>query len=221
MLTTGSYPVRHIVWDNFCSPHPGWTVPPAGWDGWECVYASDVERGKRATRELPSWAKLVTGRMADLDVLRACSQLFAEAMWPDPLLWGGGLQVTEPGGYLNPHLDAALHGKRHGVRRAVQMVCFVHNEWRPEWGGDFLLCDPDGKTIRRIEPLPGRLIVFESCSDLAYHAVERTSEGAAERVTVAMSLLAPARACDVRRRALFLPTRSHATPPPATIPPAP
>jgi hypothetical protein len=206
-MNTRTRPVRHLIWDGFVNPAADWAVPPADWHGWEVRYTSEAERGKRTTRALGGWAAGVVRQITGPKVLTACRQLFGETLAPDPLLWGGGLQVTEPGGFLGTHLDGVIHPKRPGLRRAVQLVCFVHREWRADWGGRFYFADPAGDVVERIAAEPGRLIAFESDSDLAYHGVEQTLGDAPERVTIALSLLAPARACDTRCRALFLPRR--------------
>jgi hypothetical protein len=204
VVTMGTSPVRFIVWDDLIPTRPDWPLP----DEWEVEYTSDVERGKKTTRDLPPWAETVLKMMLDFDVLRACSQVFG-LIWPDLSLWGGGLQVMGPGSSLAPHLDGVLHPQFPQTRRAVQMVAFCHHYWKPEWGGEFAFFDPDGRVAAKFQPAPGRLVAFDSSHDLAYHGVLPVSGG--ERVTVATSLLADARPTDTRRRALFMPPRGRAT----------
>lgn len=207
-IVTGSTPVRHFVCDDFVTPRPDWTVAPADAPVgvWECKYDNELERGKRTSRVVKGWVEYVLGRMHELETLRACAQLFGIPAYPDALLWGGGLQVLSPNGWLNCHLDGCVHPQRRDLRRAVQMVCFCHPEWYGSWGGDFAFFDPDGKVIGTVEPKPGRLLAFQN-TDLAYHGVLPTSADAADRVTVASSLLTNAREGDTRTRALFLPKR--------------
>ncbi len=216
-VTTSTAPVRHFVIDGFASPRPDWTPPPPEWPGWEAVYSNDCERGKRATRQVFDWNADVLAAMHELTVLRQAAHLFGVAAWPDALLWGGGLQVIAPGGHLNTHLDANLHPNRRYSRRAVQMVCFLHYEWKVEWGGEFYLADPAGEVVQTYAALPGRLVVFEN-TDLAYHGVLPTSPNATERVSVSSCLLADARPEHTRTRALFMPSRvpRYAAPPETT-----
>ncbi len=104
-------------------------------------------------------------------------------------------------------MDGVIHPRKPQFRRAVQLVCFVHRMWHPDFGGNFAFCRPDGTAAMEIEPQPGRLLAFESGHDLAYHAVCPIAEDADDRVTVACSLLAPVRATDTRQKALFMPRR--------------
>lgn len=206
-ITTGSHPVRHLVVDNFVAPAAEWSVPPPEWAGWEVHYDSPFESGKRASRVMTPWASEVLRRMQDLDVMRACGQLFGTAMFPDTLLYGGGLQVTAPGGELGCHLDAAVHNLRPHLRRAVQVICFCHPRWEVGHGGQFAFFSPNGTVVQTFDPLPGRLVAFEACHDLSYHGTLPTAADAPERVSVCYSLLTEVRACDTRRRALFMPGR--------------
>ncbi len=206
-LTDGFAPVRHFVWDGFVSPRPDWTVAPASDAGaWEVQYSNDMERGKRTSRAVAGgWADFVLDRMHGAEVRTLCARTFGVPAVPDVTLWGGGLQVIEPGGRLGTHLDGARHPHRRHLRKAVQMVCFAHGEWEPEWGGQFYFADPLGNVVLRFDPVPGRLICFEQ-TDLAYHGVAPVT-GPAERISVASALLADARPEDTRLRAMFLPSR--------------
>jgi hypothetical protein len=211
-FTVGASPVAHLVADGFADPRPDWSVPPAGDPSWEVEYDSECERGKRALRRLGGWAAGVAEAMRDPQFLWRLSCFFGEDLFPDDSLWGGGLQAMCPGSFLGCHLDGVLHPKRPGLRRAVQIVCFCHQSWEPGWGGQFAFFNPAGRPIQSYAALPGRLLAFDCSSDLAYHGVLPTAEGATDRVSVACSLLAPARPCDTRERALFLPRRRRAGP---------
>ncbi len=210
-MTHFTAPVRHFVWDDFVAPRADWVLPPPEWGGWEARYSNDLERGKRASRDMVPWAADVLRQMHELDVLQACARLFGVGAFPDASLWGGGLQTLDPGGWLATHLDGNRHPKRPGLRRAVQLVCFVHPTWGGGWGGGFAFFRPNGDLVTKIDPVPGRLLAFEN-TDLAYHGVLPTAPGAAVRATVATSLLAEARPGDTRERALFMPMRTTSPP---------
>ncbi len=201
---TSNQPVRHFVWDKFASPQPDWCVPPPG-RAWEAFYDNDCERGKRTARKLTEWSEVVMEKMNSLEMVRHCHREFKLVCQPDRIMWGGGLQVIAPGGHLTTHLDGCLHPQARNFRRAVQMVCFCHREWEPEWGGQFYFAHSDGNPALLYDPVPGRLIVWEQ-TDLAYHGVMPVN-GEVERVSVASSLLAPARETDTRLKALFMPNR--------------
>jgi len=205
-VTCSDSPVRWWCWDGLVPTLRAVDVPPRRWTGWEVTYDNDLERNKRAARRL---ADLPALRPA-LDALRALGADWADRLgYPvedDPLLHGGGLHVTGPGGYLTTHLDYDRHPHRPVWRKALNVIAFLHPEWRASWGGDLYLADPLGVPVQCFRPEPGRVVAFE-CTDLSYHGVLPTAPDAAERVSLAASMLAPAGPQNTRQRALFIPNR--------------
>lgn len=187
-------------------PVPISCVPGREWSGWEARYENDAERHKRTARVLPE--PLAQHLEPFFSGIRreAWEEYFGiPGLISDPTLHGGGLHVTSPGGHLSVHLDYDLHPFMPGMRRAVNLIAFLNPEWRVEWGGALVLCNPMGEPMVRIHPAPGRMVAFET-NDLSYHGVEPVT-GPVERVTAAMYFLAPAGPQNTRRRALFIPNR--------------
>ena len=205
-LNYGTDPVRWWVVDDAVRTVPVASIPPEDWSGCEARYDNDCESGKRTTRDLrtlPAIAQVLAALRSPASVSR-WSALLGYPVEDDPTLHGGGLHITGWGGHLTTHLDYDRHPLLPGKRRALNLIAFIHDRWKPEWDGAFVLCDPMGGVVKRIEPRPGRMVAFE-CGDLSYHGVEQV--GAAVRVSVAAYLLADATAANTRRRALFLPPR--------------
>lgn len=209
-LTVRESPVRHAVVDQ---AHPvRWSPPPpAHWSGWEVRYDNDAERHKRSSRAFEKFPRNVA-RLLDTLTSDPVTAAIAEAFGfdfdhfsHDPTFHGGGLHVTGPGGHLNCHLDYDRHPTMDDCRRAVNLIAFLHDRWEPTWGGQFYLADPLGNPLVVIDPLPGRVIAFET-TDLAYHGVLPVT-GPADRVSLATYYLAPAGPQSTRLRALFLPSR--------------
>jgi Rps23 Pro-64 3,4-dihydroxylase Tpa1-like proline 4-hydroxylase len=201
-------PFWHWVIDSWLTAE---TLPPPppdnDWPGWEARYENDVEQHKRTSRRLVfgQYAPIFERLRSPLTV-EAWSERTGVNLLDDPTLHGGGLHVTDPGGWLNCHLDYALHPKLDGMERRLNLIVFLNREWREEWGGAFELCDPEGNVVKRIFPAPGRLIAFET-SDLSYHGTQQVAAEAPPRVTAAVYFLAKARQGATRKRALFMPTR--------------
>jgi Rps23 Pro-64 3,4-dihydroxylase Tpa1-like proline 4-hydroxylase len=175
------------------------------------VYDNDLERNKRTTRhigELPVFRSVLSSLCSGLS---EWTSRLGYRVEEDPLLHGGGLHVTGPGGYLHTHLDYDRHPLHPGLRRALNMIAFLHPEWRDGWGGELYLADPLGNPVRLFRPEPGRVVAFE-CSDLSYHGVLPTAANATERVSLTISLLSVAGPQNTRLRALFLPKRAKPTP---------
>jgi len=200
-------PFRHWIFDDWCGPLP--PPPHKSSSRWEARYCNDAERNKRTTRDTDA----IPGARPLFDRLRGLasdwSSILGYPVMDDPTMHGGGIHVTEVGGWLGTHLDYSRHPVLPDKRRALNLIAFVHHEWRPEWGGELELCDPMGVPVVRIEPRPGRLVAFE-VSDLSYHGVAPTSPAAAERVSLAVYYLADATESDTRMRAMFLPQRGIA-----------
>lgn len=126
----------------------------------------------------------------------------------DPLLHGGGIHISGPGGLLNVHLDYAKHPRLPLLERRLNAILYLTPEWREEWGGATVLTKPDGCTVtERVYPAPGRLFVFVT-DDLSYHGVEPvTCPENVERITLATYYLSHIRQGCTRERALFVPRR--------------
>lgn len=200
----GVGPVRWWVFEDWDVARLG-VVPGKDDPVWEVGYDNDCERGKRTTRSFAQFPGLtgVITRMTGRGV--GWSGRLGYPVELDETLHGGGLHVTEPGGHLSCHLDYDLHPLLPGKRRALNLIYFLNPEWREEWGGVLVLCDPMGVAVTRLYPRPGRLVAFE-VSDLSYHGVEPVT-GPVERVTAAVYYLSAATSANTRKRALFLPNR--------------
>jgi Rps23 Pro-64 3,4-dihydroxylase Tpa1-like proline 4-hydroxylase len=88
----------------------------------------------------------------------------------DPDLVGGGMHQTAARGHLDVHVDFNFLAERQWHRRA-NLLIFFNRDWRPEWGGEFELWDPDVK-IRHHAHLPifNRCVVFET-NEISFHGV--------------------------------------------------
>lgn len=220
MIPTAYYPspFRCWVFDQFLRDVDGFDVPTLNWPSWEAWYGNDTERGKRTTRKIDA----LGGPFVDLfERLRSPALMSAiedlsrldgvrlDGLEDDPELWGGGLHVMDPGGYLQVHVDYDRHLRQPTRRRAVNVICFLNAEWRQAWGGALLLCGPDGQAVHKVYPKPGRMVAFET-NDRSYHGVEQVAPTCpVSRVTAAVYYLAPATAACVRTRALFIPNRGR------------
>lgn len=203
----GGDPVRWWAFDGVVEPIDLRRLPLAH-DGtaWEARYDNDAERLKRTTRFAHWLGYVAPGLFPHLRGQAAeWSGRLGYAVEDDPTLHGGGLHVTAPGGHLATHLDYDRHPHITDRRRALNLIAFLNPEWREEWGGALVLCDPLGAVVTRLYPRPGRLVAFE-VGDLSYHGVEPVT-GPAERVTAAVYYLSAATPANTRRRALFLPAR--------------
>ena len=56
---------------------------------------------------------------------------------------GGGLHQTLTGGHLNIHADFSTHHVHENWARRVNILLYLNEEWRDEWGGELELWDRD------------------------------------------------------------------------------
>lgn len=179
---------------------------------WQVSYDNEVERGKRTSRDyITMLAELQTAFMrlrhpdivAELAVLTGIPSLI-----DDPIAHGAGLHLSVDGSFLQSHVDYELHPTLPGKERRLNAILFMHHHWEAAWGGQLLLCDMNGDAVVEIEPVPGRLAIFE-CGPASMHGVRVISDKQAVRLSCAVYYLAEARPEAVRTRAMFLPNRAH------------
>lgn len=91
-----------------------------------------------------------------------------DGLIPDPYFGGGGLHQIERGGFLKLHVDFNFHPKLR-LHRRLNMLIFLNEEWREEYGGHLELWDRDVTTcVERILPVFNRTVVF-STGEESYH----------------------------------------------------
>ncbi len=202
-------PFRHWIIDDLKGVKPIYscTIPQRGWTGW-VHYNNDCEFNKRTTNKITELHQDLRDTFSFLfspDWISGLKEFTGiEELQPDLTQWGAGLHATKFGGWLNCHLDYALHSS--GLERRINAIAFLNTRWEEQWKGRFQLWDDSAReVVKSIDPKPGRVLVWES-SDIAYHGTELVC-GIDDRITAAVYYLAPARLGCTRKRALFVPKR--------------
>ncbi len=79
---------------------------------------------------------------------------------------GGGLHQTLRGGHLNVHADFTTHHVHERWARRVNILLYLNEEWRDEWGGQLELWDRE-MTGRQaaVTPAGNRMLVFTTAAD--------------------------------------------------------
>jgi Rps23 Pro-64 3,4-dihydroxylase Tpa1-like proline 4-hydroxylase len=85
-------------------------------------------------------------------------------LFADPDLFGSGLHCIPAGGFLKMHVDFNGHPK--GWHRRANVLIYLNETWRPEWGGQLQL--GLGDKAKRIDPIGGRCVIFET-NDTTWH----------------------------------------------------
>src|SRR5262245_36315054 len=119
------------------------------------VYDNELERRKRACNDLAAMGPVAAlfGHLTAADVVGRFGALAGiPGLRPDPTLHGGGVHVTDPGGWLACHVDYSLHPDLSPpMERRLNLVLFLNPFWQGGWGGALELYADDGATcVKRV-----------------------------------------------------------------------
>ena len=86
----------------------------------------------------------------------------------DPYYIGGGFHETGRGGKLGIHADFRINEQLH-LHRRINVIVYLNENWKPEYGGELELWDRDMKAKRlSVAPLFNRCVIFNTDAD-SYH----------------------------------------------------
>jgi hypothetical protein len=89
-----------------------------------------------------------------------------DGLIPDWTMDGGGLHQTLKGGHLNIHADFTTHHTHETWARRVNILLYLNDEWREEWGGKLELWDKDMTACQaKVTPAGNRMLVFTTSFD--------------------------------------------------------
>jgi hypothetical protein len=81
----------------------------------------------------------------------------------DPGLDGGGPHQAGRGGFLNVHTDFSHHHYHTNWRRRLNLILYLNEEWRPEWGGSIELWDSRVENcVAKYPPLINHALIFNT-----------------------------------------------------------
>ena len=109
----------------------------------------------------------------------------------DPHLYGGGLHVTQRGGFLDIHVDFQQSNLMPGRTRALNLLVYLTKDYQPEWGGGLQLCEMDEpghrfpRILRTIYPVANRAVLFATSTD-SWHG--HTDKWASETNRISMAM---------------------------------
>jgi 2OG-Fe(II) oxygenase superfamily len=87
-------------------------------------------------------------------------------LFPDGSLEGGGLHQTPRGGFLNIHADFTVHPGHQDWRRRVNLLLYLNEDWKADYGGELELWSTDMTHCeRKVAPVGNRVVVFTTNAD--------------------------------------------------------
>jgi len=119
----------------------------------------------------PAPVRALADAMAEKSFLATLSAISGtkDLLW-DRSFAGGGMHQTGNHGLLDVHVDFNQLAAT-GAYRRLNLLLYLNEVWKPEWGGALELWDRDVKTCcHTIEPVLNRCVIFET-SDHSFHGV--------------------------------------------------
>lgn len=155
-----SLPFPHYVIDHFISEQDANNIVTQ----WPRRWVKEKGRFqiKWSSTNLPKYAMQLVDSI-DVSEIEAITGI--DGLFKDPDLFGAGLHCIPKGGFLNMHCDFNIHPK--GWRRRVNVLVYLNQGWRKEWGGDLALSDMKSFQVE-YAPKAGRCVIFET-NDHTWH----------------------------------------------------
>jgi len=160
-------PYPHIVLDDFLFPDAADRAikefPPLDHAEWNS-YVHANER-KFNNTEPETWGPTLQRILAELNSPRFVDfvgkLIGVDGLIPDPSLDGGGLHRTPSGGFLNVHTDFTVHPHRQDWQRRANLLLYLNEDWKPEYGGDLELWNEDmSRCVEKVAPVANRVLIF-------------------------------------------------------------
>ena len=183
-------PYPHIVLDDFLEPGAAAAAieefPPLDPEQWN-NYLHANER-KFSNTDAETWGPALREILEELNsprFVKFVSQLIGvDDLIADPSLEGGGLHQSTTGGYLNIHADFTVHPHHRKWQRRANILLYLNDEWKPEYGGDLELWSADMKhCVEKVSPVANRVLIFttDATSFHGHPEPMRCPEGVARR----------------------------------------
>ncbi len=139
--------------------------------GWiQYRHYNENKLGKTDRTAFPSLTARVIDELNSREFIDWLSQLTGiPGLLPDASLEGGGLHQTERGGFLNVHADFTHHPHRQNWRRRCNLLLYLNEGWKEEWGGAIEFWNRDMTAcVAKFPPKLNHAVIFNTTED-AYH----------------------------------------------------
>jgi Rps23 Pro-64 3,4-dihydroxylase Tpa1-like proline 4-hydroxylase len=126
--------------------------------------------GKTNRAEFPPLIGQLIDELNSAEFVSWLSQLTGiPNLMPDPSLEGGGMHQTERGGFLNMHADFTHHHHHPNWRRRCNLILYLNEGWKQEWGGAIEFWDREMKQCAaKVFPLLNHAVIFNTDEE-SYH----------------------------------------------------
>ena len=164
-------PCPHILLKDFLEPETALEMSrefpqPASAAWTQYKHTNENKLGMPKRDLFPPMLGAVTDELNSPEFVAWVSQLTGiPDLVADPMLEGGGLHQSGPGGYLNVHTDFSKHHFHTNWHRRVNLILYLNPEWEEAWGGSIELWErsPGGGIARcaaKYPPLLNHVLIF-------------------------------------------------------------
>ena len=160
-------PCPHIRITDFLDSETAWAMaeefPKHSSEAWTQYKHTNENKLGMPKRDLfPPTLGAVTDELNSPEFVAWLSELTGiPNLIADPMLEGGGLHQSGPGGYLNVHTDFSMHHFHPHWHRRVNLILYLNPGWREEWGGSIELWEE--RMVRcgaKYPPLLNHALIF-------------------------------------------------------------
>lgn len=169
-------PFQHVVLEDFVPPEimallvrefPGpadiaWDMHGPGRTQW----SRDPRIAKLATSDETKFGAFTRHFMAQLNsatFVRFLEELTGiPEILPDVTYSHCGLHSTGPGGRLMMHTDVNRHPHGTKMHQILNLIVYLNEDWKDEYGGHLELWDRDRKPVQRYLPSANRAVLFNT-----------------------------------------------------------
>lgn len=162
-------PVPHIFLSDFLDSSIAHAMaqefPGPNTDAWtQYKHQNENKSGLNKRSMFPTHLGNVADELNSPDFLEWISELTGiPGLVSDLSLEGGGLHQSGKGGFLNVHTDFSMHHYHKNWRRRVNLILYLNEGWREEWGGAIELWDSKMKhCVAKYPPLFNRALIFNT-----------------------------------------------------------
>jgi len=170
-------PFPHIQLDNFLennAARQAMNAFPAVKDqGWiHYIHVNEKKHGLNKMELLPEYIQEVIKLLNGPEFVEFLSKLTGiEHLVSDDSLEGGGLHQSQRNGFLNIHADFTVHPHKRNLRRRVNLLIYLNEDWEESYKGHLELWSRDMKAcVQKILPIFNRCVVFNTDED-SFHGL--------------------------------------------------
>ncbi len=160
-------PCPHILLKDFLQPGIALTMakefPHPTTEAWtQYKHANENKLGMPKRELFPPTIRAVVDELNTPEFVAWVSQLTGiPNLIADPILEGGGLHQSGPGGYLNVHTDFSQHHFHTSWHRRVNLILYLNPDWQEQWGGSLELWERNmARCAVKYPPLLNYALVF-------------------------------------------------------------